>query len=299
MYFNGIVTRSTVVITTKPITPEYFFDLVEKYSVTSFLTTGNHITNQLKSESIAYRNFPSVRSVSATSSRVSHGALKQYQNLFPNGTIRHSYAMTEVAGMVACNSPPIDSGSVGRLASGLKIKIVDSNGKRLGVDEKGEIRLKHSMNILGYFNNKEANDAAFDAEGFYRTGDFGWFDETGNLFVQDRLVDMIKVDSHHISPSEIEEVLITLPSIKAVCITAVTGLEGLELPAAAIVRKEGYEITKETVNEIMKRAFDDDRQLRGGIYFVDDLQYTPSGKILRRAVKETLEQLFRKQRGTH
>lgn len=189
------------------------------------------------------------------------------------------------------------------------MKIVDDDGNRCGVNVDGEICLKTTYKFIGYYNNREATEELFDKEGFLKTGDIGHFDEDGDLFIVDRKKDLLKYCNFQISPSEIDSYLIESPAIKSACVVGIPDPLVTDLPAAVVVRADGSNITEEEIcNMVAGNAnpstklmiahkssflfysvldhFADYCKLRGGVYFVDSLPLTPSGKMLRRKAKE-------------
>lgn len=290
---QGVLTHSERIITTEPYTPEYFFELVAKYKVTYYITTGFHINNQLKSPMISKADLSSVKTIHAGGTKVPYESLIRYQRFLPNARVLHVYGMTEIAGVATDPIYPSLNNSVGYLAAGIIAKIVDFNGNSQGPKERGEICMKISSKMLGYFNNPEANRKAFDNEGFYHSGDYGWFDDDGKLYVEDRMGDLIKSKYGLVGPSQIEEALVMQPAIEAVCVTAVGGPDSFDLPAAAVVRNAQSNITEQDIVEFMRETFPESKQLTGGIYFMDSLRATPSGKILRGEMREVLNKLYK------
>lgn len=161
------------------------------------------------------------------------------KNYLKNGLIIQVYGMSEVAGCTSAGIVQNESDtSVGQLGFGHQVKIIDNDGKRLGVNESGELYTKTKFKFLGYFNNEEETKKSIDNEGFLKTGDIGYFDEENNLYLVDRKKDMMKYCSSQISPTELEQYLIKCPSIKTVCIVGIPDEEVGDLPAAVIVQND-------------------------------------------------------------
>lgn len=172
-------------------------------------------------------------------SKLSINTALEMKKYLKNGSVVQVYGMSEVAG---CTSNIIIENecdtSVGQLALGTTVKIIDDDGNRLGTNECGEICTKTKFKFLGYFNNEDATNSAIDEEGFLKTGDIGYFDEECNLFLVDRKKDMMKYCSSQISPIELEQYLIKCPSIKSACIVGIPDDVAGVLPAAVIIRND-------------------------------------------------------------
>lgn len=289
----GILTQSVRIITTKPYTPEYFFELVEKYKVTYYITTGFQVNNQLKSPMLSKANLSSVKSVHTCGTKLPYKLYVRYQNFIPNAKILQIYGMTEVGGMATVSIHPIQTGTVGFIAPGITAKIIDFDGYRRGPQERGEICLKMDCKMSGYFNSPEANQKAFDEEGFYHSGDYGWLDIDGRLYAEERIGDLIRTKHGLICPSEIEESLVLQPAIKAACVVAVPGPDSFDLPAAAVVKNTDANINEQDIVEFMEKTFPESKQLTGGIYFMDSLKSSTSGKIFRNQMKDVIKDLYK------
>uniref|UniRef100_T1GX37 Uncharacterized protein n=1 Tax=Megaselia scalaris TaxID=36166 RepID=T1GX37_MEGSC len=121
-----------------------------------------------------------------------------------------------------------------RLYPDIYTRIVDSNGNNLGVNELGQIVIFSKNPWKGYFNDPLLTSKAYK-DGWYRTGDTGYFDDQGILYIVDRINDNIKMNGFHFAPSEVESVIYEMEGIREVC---VLGLENRILVAAVV--KEDY-----------------------------------------------------------
>lgn len=282
----GVLNSATRIITTDPFSPELLLHLIEKYKVTLLLNASHHLVLTVKSKDLERRNLSSVKIWFVGGSKVPLDACIQMNKYLPNGGINVAYGMSEFCGPIAVNIPYRETEAVGQIVSGGQIKIVDEDGVRLGIGESGEVCVKTVYKFGGYYGDPERTDALFDEEGFIKTGDVGHMDEEGLLHLTDRIKDFLKYCNYMISPTEIENVLIACPEIVSICVVGIPDTVCTDLPAAVIVRQAGSNITEEEVQEMVLGIFADSRKLRGGVYFVDSLPTTPSGKVLRREVKK-------------
>ena len=150
-----------------------------------------------------------------------------------------TYGMTEAASQIAAN--PLQRrkpGSVGRPA-GAEIVIMDGEGRRLTAGEAGEIALRGPTIARGYDNDRAATEAAF-RDGWFRTGDLGYLDEDGYLFIVGRSKDVIKRGGQQISPAEVEAVLLDHPGVVDAAVFSTPHARlGEDVAAAVVLRPRG------------------------------------------------------------
>lgn len=293
MLMLGIINSATRIITTDVFSPELLLRLIEQYKVTFSFNASHQLILTGKKKDLQHRDLSSVNKWLVGGSKVPLHTCAQMNKCLPNGEINVGYGMSEIAGVIAMNQPYRETEAVGELVSGVQVKIIDDIGNRMGIGETGEICMKTIYKFVGYYGNEESTEALFDAEEFIQTGDIGYFDAEGLLYITDRKKDFLKYCSYMISPSEIENALIACPKIAAVCVVGIDDDVAGDLPAAVIVRNSNSNITEPEVHAIIASKFTDNKKLRGGIYFVDTLPTTPSGKVIRRVVKNIATNLYK------
>jgi len=177
------------------------------------------------------------------------------------------------------------------------MKLVDEHGKDVTESGRGELCVKGPTIVKGYFENEKATKASWDDEGYFLTGDVIEVrphrnPETGReeqlMFVVERLKELIKVRGFQVAPAELEGVLIEHPDITDAAVIGLPtrGQDGTELPKAFVVRREGSKMTKEDVTAHVKERLARYKQLEGGVEFVESIPKLPSGKILKRILRE-------------
>jgi acyl-CoA synthetase (AMP-forming)/AMP-acid ligase II len=143
----------------------------------------------------------------------------------------------------------------------------------------------------GYFENPAANAQAFDSDGWFKTGDICYCDETTHKwYIVDRKKELIKVRGFQVSPSELEAVLLSHPQIID---TAIIGIKfprsREELPRAYVVRRpgnDGRNLTENEVKQFLLGRLAKYKALEGGVQFIDAIPKNASGKILKRVLRE-------------
>lgn len=226
-----------------------------------------------------------VRSSSAALPSVVLDGLRQ---LFDVPVIE-AYGMTEASHQMASNPLPPDQskpGSVGR-PTGIEIAILDNEGSERAKGERGEVSVRGQTIVDAYENNEEANKSSFTAEGWFRTGDEGYFDADGYLFLTGRIKEQINRGGEKVAPLEIDEVLMNHPDIAQAVAFAVPDPVLGEDVAAAVVLREGAEMSAPELRTFASNylaAFKVPRR----IYFVDEIPKGPTGKIQRIGLAKAL-----------
>jgi acyl-CoA synthetase (AMP-forming)/AMP-acid ligase II/thioesterase domain-containing protein/acyl carrier protein len=199
-----------------------------------------------------------------------------------------SYGMTEAAHQMASNPLPPGrrkAGSVG-LPAGPDIEVMDDSGKPLCRGVVGEVVIRGPNVTSGYENNPVANAEAFTG-GWFRTGDRGYLDEEGYLFLTDRSKEIINRGGEKISPREIDEILLAHPSVDQALTFAVPDARLGEEVAAAVVLKPGAAVTEMQLREFAAQQLADFKVPRR-IMFLDEIPKGPTGKLQRIGLAEKL-----------
>ncbi|KAL9952223.1 hypothetical protein ACROYT_G039444 [Oculina patagonica] len=198
--------------------------------------------------------------------------------------VRQAYGLTE-GGL--CSMTPLDGNkpsSCGVVVPNLECKVVHQETLvPLGPHEDGEICIRGPTVMKGYLNNPKATAKTIDQEGWLHTGDAGHYDEDGYLYIVDRIKELIKYKGFQVPPAELEALLITHPNIDDVAVIGVPDLKAGELPKAFVVRRG--EVTPDEIIKFVAGRVAPYKRLRGGVEFIDQIPKSPSGKILRRHLR--------------
>ena len=177
-----------------------------------------------------------LRFVRSSSSALAPRVLHEIESAF-QAPLLEAYGMTEAAHQMTCNPlPPAvhKPGSVGPQA-GPEVAIMDASGGLLEQGAAGEVVIRGANVMPGYLDNPQANEAAF-RDGWFRTGDLGWIDADGYLFLNGRLKEIINRGGEKISPREVDEVLLDHPEVKeALCFAIPHARLGEEIGAAVVL----------------------------------------------------------------
>jgi 4-coumarate--CoA ligase len=197
------------------------------------------------------------------------------------------YGMTELS-PVSHLTPKgqFKPGSVGVTAPNTETMIVDpGTGEPLGVGADGEVWVRGPQVMAGYLNNERATADTIDADGWLHTGDIGHIDEDGHLYIVDRLKELIKYKGFQVAPAELEAMLLTHPAIADAAVIGRPDEEAGEIPVGFVVVKPGHELTEDDVMTFVASQVATYKQLRQ-VTFLDAVPKSPSGKILRRLLRD-------------
>ena len=195
------------------------------------------------------------------------------------------YGMTELSPVSHFSgSGYAKPGAVGITLPNTMCKIVDvQTGAALPVGDEGELCIKGPQVMLGYLNNPEATARTIDADGWLHTGDIAAFDEDGQLFIRDRLKELIKVKGFQVAPAELEAVLQTHPGVLDAAVIGIADDESGEVPLAFVVPKPGADA--DDIAAFLRGKLASYKQ-PARIEFIEAIPKSASGKILRRLLRD-------------
>jgi long-chain acyl-CoA synthetase len=243
---------------------------------------------------------PSLRNLAYGGSKVGLPLVRRALELLPGVGFVNAYGLTETSSTIAVLTPDdhraaqgaSDSavvkrlGSVGRPVPGIELEIRDDDGKVLPPGETGELFVRGEQ-VSGRYTGI---GSVLDENGWFPTKDIAMLDEEGYLFIGGRSDDTIIRGGENIAPAELEEVLVEHPQVRDVAVVGVEDPQWGHAIVAVVVPKPGAEPDPEELREHVRKS------LRGSrtpdrVVFRDELPTTPTGKVLRREIIETLEGL--------
>ncbi|XP_046668893.1 probable 4-coumarate--CoA ligase 2 isoform X1 [Homalodisca vitripennis] len=197
------------------------------------------------------------------------------------------YGMTET-GTLTSNTPSMNKlGSVGRLSHNTELKVMEEGtGLTLGAYQEGELCFKSQSLMLGYYKNPEATQLMFDSEGFFHTGDLGYYDSQGFLFITGRKKEVIKWKSYQIAPMDIEIQLLTLPEVKEAVVFGIPNDRDGEIVTAAVILHPEFQITAnaELIEATANLNLSNTKKIRGGVHIFQSFPYTATGKPIKNLI---------------
>ncbi|KAL5275832.1 hypothetical protein ACFFRR_001585 [Megaselia abdita] len=291
---TSLTTGATRIITKTPFSGGYFLDLVEKYKPTYVMSSVPQLLQVIKDESLKFRDLSSIRSYIVSGDHIPQNSGDFIERLLTNGRLFVGYGMTEgeCAGTLNCsrNTHPT---SVGKPGSNSMFKIVDEEGNSLPENEQGEVCFRRIDKVFGgYYRDPEATNKICDREGFLHSKDLGYFDSEGYLYIVGRMTDIFKSRGREYTPFEIERSVLEIPGVFEVCAFGVTdGRSSEVIPGALVVKSRDCTLEESDITAYIER--NTVMNLRGGVFFVDEIPRTSTDKYMRRAALEMFNRLRR------
>jgi len=227
--------------------------------------------------------------------------IKKAIDVFPGVMFINAFGQTETASTITTLGPEdhVITGtdeekakklkrlqsSIGRPMEDVEIKIVDEGGNEVPTGEVGEILARGPRVMSGYWKDAEKTAKALTEDGWLRTGDKGYLDEEGYIYLAGRGDDMIIRAGENISPEEVEDILYAHPKIDEVAVIGVPDPDWGQEPKAVVVLKKGETATPEEIMEFCRQRLSSFKRPRY-VAFVDELPRTSTGKLLKRVLRE-------------
>ena len=204
-------------------------------------------------------------------------------------TIVTGYGLTESTGIATMcrhtDDPETIANTAGRPIPDIEVEVIDGDGKPLPPGQPGEVVVRGYTVMAGYFGDEAATAATIDADGWLHTGDVGVFDDAGNLKITDRTKDMFIVGGFNAYPAEIENVLMTHPSVGQVAVIGVPDARMGEVAKAVVVPRAGARIDEAELIAWAREQMANYKVPRS-VEVVDALPLNASGKVLKYVLRE-------------
>jgi fatty-acyl-CoA synthase len=213
--------------------------------------------------------------------------LRELGERLPGVAFWNFYGQTEMAPLATILRPDEQvshAGSAGRASLNVETRVVDDDDNDVAPGEIGEIVHRSPHACLGYYEDEEKTAAAFRS-GWFHSGDLGIIDEHGYLSVVDRKKDMIKTGGENVASREVEEAIYELDAVAEVAVFGISHPHWIEAVTAAIVPREGVALTVDDVHAHVKPILAGYKRPKY-VVLVDELPKNPSGKILKRNLRE-------------
>ena len=220
-------------------------------------------------------------------SPIAEDVLRRAQETFKGADFVQVYGLTETAGGATNLPPEAHDPAKGKLRScgipnpGMEVRVVDDKGEEVPVGDVGEIVIRGGSIMKGYWNRADATKDAI-RNGWFYTGDAGYFDKDGFLFIHDRVKDMIVSGGENIYPREVEEILYRCPGVQEVAVVGLADEKWGQAVTAFVVRSDPA-LSPQALDAFCKASEDLAPYKRPRRYeFLESLPLNPSGKVLRR-----------------
>ena len=280
------------IITAAP-TPDNLLPLIAKHRITSFFAPPTVWISLLRSPLFDTTDLSSLRKGYYGASIMPVAVLRELAERLPKVRLWNLYGQTEIAPLATMLGPEDQlrkPGSCGRAVLNVQTRVVDDAMRDIRPGEVGEIVHRSPHVMLGYFHDDERTASAFEG-GWFHSGDLGTIDDEGYITVVDRKKDMIKTGGENVASREVEETIYRLPQVSEVAVVGLPHPRWVEAVVAVIVLKPGQALTE---GQVLAHC---NAQMAGfkapkGVVFVEALPKNPSGKLLKRQLREQHAALF-------
>jgi len=281
----GMLSKGGTVITVERFYPDRALSDIERFQPTIFQGVPPMFNLLLRQPELDKREISSVVFSLSAATKMPENLIHQVKQRL-HWSYAEAWGLTEVS-CVGTTAPYKDTriGSCGRGMDDGEIKVVDEQGAMLPVGQQGELCIRGTCVTKGYLNKPEATKAAFDAEGWFHSGDIAYMDTDGYAYIVDRKKDMINVGGEKVFPSEVEDMMLSHSKIKDLVIVGIPDdLKG-EAPKAFIVLREGETATQEEMRAFCKENMAP-YKVPVAVEFIEEVPRAASGKALRRLLRD-------------
>jgi long-chain acyl-CoA synthetase len=267
---------------------EAVVNLIQEHGVTWFFAVPPVLLALANAPGLEASQFRTIKYVFSAAAPLSPDLARRIESRFGLRVLQ-GYGLTEASPAVFHS--PIDPARIKLESSGVlmadtEARIVDleTSERTLSPGEVGEIVVRGPQVMRGYWNAPEETARAL-RDGWLYTGDIGWVDEEGYIYIVDRKKEMIKYKSFSVAPAELEAVLLEHPDVADCGVTGVADAEAGEVPKAFVVPRAGSRIDLDELARFVAERVAGYKQIRQ-FEVIDSIPRTPSGKILRRMLKD-------------
>lgn len=290
--FYGMTYAGAGNVLLREFRPEAVLDAIQREKVTVSFLVPAMINALLEHEQLASFDLSSLRLIVYGGSAIPEDRLRAALQRLPC-KLAQGYGLTETSPLL-CVLPPEDHvlegprarriQSCGRPAHGVEVKIFDENDKECGDEVVGEIVARGKNIMQGYFRQPQASAEAL-RDGWFRTGDMGFRDADGYIYIVDRKKDMIITGAENVYPREVEEVLYTHPAVLEVAVIGVPSERWGETVKAIVVLRDKHDITESDLIAYTRSRLAHYKSPTS-VDFVAALPRNPSGKVLKKELRE-------------
>ncbi|MFE5585508.1 long-chain-fatty-acid--CoA ligase [Kitasatospora sp. NPDC056531] len=287
IWLCGLLAGSTHVIT-PAFAADDVLSAISRHQVTDVLLVPTMIQMLVDAPALPEHDLSSLHSLIYGASPISQAVLDRARTAFPAAGFTQAYGMTELSPVTTILSPA-DHGnpklrrSAGRSAPHAEVRIVDFNGTEVPRGQVGEVVVRGDHTMLGYWNRPEDTATALEA-GWIHTGDGGYMDEHGYVFIVDRIKDMIVSGGENIYSAEVENALAKHPAVAACAVIGVPDPRFGERVHAVVVLQHGQSATEEQLRDACREHIAGYKVPRS-VEVVDALPMSGAGKILKRELR--------------
>lgn len=288
----AVYVGATSIVTAKPV-PENLLPMIARHGISSFFAPPTVWIALLRSPLFDGTDLSTLRKGYYGASIMPVEVLRELARRLPEVGFWNLYGQTEIAPLATMLGPDDQlrkPGSCGRAVLNVQTRVVDDALNDVAPGEVGEIVHRSPHLMLGYFKDEERTRAAF-AGGWFHSGDLATIDDEGFITVVDRKKDMIKTGGENVASREVEEMIYRLPAVSEVAVIGVPHPRWVEAVAAVVVIKAGQALTEAEVLAFCQQHMAGFKAPKA-VVFAEALPKNPSGKLLKRDLRERHKDVF-------
>lgn len=285
LLMGGSIYAGATQVVTNGFSPEAALSLIEQYKCTVFFTVPPVVHALLNYGDLHKHDLSSLRFIFSGAAPLAAEAGRQLQKRAGVKVVQ-GYGLTEASPLTNANPlGRVKIASVGPPSNDTFEKIVDAEdgSKEVGTMREGELLVRGPQIMKGYWKNPQATEAALRGD-WLHTGDIAAMDEEGYVYIVDRKKEMIKYKAYQVAPAELEALILSHPAVADCAVVGRPDEAAGEVPKAFVVVKEGQKIDAKKLMQFVDEKVAHHKKIRE-VAFIDQIPRSPSGKILRKALK--------------
>jgi fatty-acyl-CoA synthase len=266
--------------------PDVCLRLIEEHRITSFFAPPTVWISLLRHPDFDRRDLSSLRNLYYGASIMPVPVLEELRRRLPGARPFNCYGQSEIAPLATVLRPEEHDArpaSAGRPIMTVETRVVDTEMRDVPSGTNGEIIHRSPQLLLGYWDKEQETREAFEG-GWFHSGDVGYLDDEGYLFIVDRVKDVIKTGGVMVASREVEEALFTHPSVSEVAVIALPDARWIEAVTAVVVVRPGHDVTADALIEHARTQLAPFK-LPKQIIFRDELPRNTAGKLLKRELR--------------
>ncbi|CAN7981693.1 unnamed protein product [Ixodes pacificus] len=284
----------TVIITEHSLTCKDFLETLSTHQVSVLSATSERLREIVNEARTNSHPAVGLKKIVVGGTMITASLGTELCEFFGVNSFVNSYGLTETFPLISCTpAGKICMDNVGVPCAGTKVRILDLfSGDSLGPYQKGEIVVQSKTLMKGYYGRPEATQEVLSSDGWLRTGDLGYYDSDGQIYLVDRIKQMIKCMGNVVTPAELEEILTTHEAVLEAAVVGIPSPKYGEAPVACVVVKEsqeeGLDSLEQELKDLVAGQTSTFKHLYGGVVFMKSLPKSENGKILRQELKSRI-----------
>jgi len=275
-------------VTIPKFSPKSFCETVERERVSHSVLVPTMISLLTQFPDIEKYDLTSLEVVGYGGSPIAPELIRQTRAAIPGLKLVQVYGLSEtgfLTGLQDHEHTQERLTSCGRPCPGIDVRVVDESGKEVETGHPGELVARGANVMRGYWNNADETERAF-RNGLFRTGDVGYQDANGYVYILDRIKDMIVTGGENVYSGEVEAIIYEHPAVREAAVFGIPDPQWGELVAAVVVLEPGHPLTAEDLIAHCRRSLANYKVPRRIVFSDAELPKSGSGKILKRVLRE-------------